>query len=969
MLFATSCSSDDLEKVQSGNEAQVKFSLNLEGGVASRAISDGKKADNLFYAIYNAEKKLITTINSSNQGLLFKDAAFSTSDLKENVTVTLAKGQEYTAVFWADNEGCDKYTVTAGVDKFNVQVNYGGGNNNEYRDAFYAAKTFEVSGDATIDVELKRPFAQINVGVIKADWDAAVKSGIEIENSSVVIKNVANVIDILTGEVTGNETVTYTAGTITSLANDLEVDVDKDGTIQNDEKYKWLSMSYILPSATPGNASTTLESLEYTFEPKNGEDIILKNGLNNVPVQRNWRTNIIGKLLTGDITFDITIDPAYIPNGDNNIEIGEQNVSGVTELETAMANNNSTESIIYNIEGLSASNNVSVSIPSNFVSENVTFNFTDIKNGANLTITGADYAKKAVIKVPTATTITQLTVNTPYAHVVVAQGIYTDIDATTSSSTLVVAGGVQVQNTITVQAGNVQIQKDAEVNQATIIQGNNNDAPVFVYVDKGAQAPTTGEDVIISNETANEAGVYTITLTKDINLSEILVLDKGTILDGNEHTLTSTAGRAINVATDNKVVIKNLTIVAEGERAINVIQKPANLTIENVIATADNYTLNVATSAGAAQVAINNSTLTGACTVNVSGAGADVSIEGSTINCVDENTTAGEAYAALSLNYEAEGGSIIATNTTVNVTECSDSMKGRNAAEEGTVTINGSTNDVVTTVAVITYEGSPYYHGFQTLADAVEFAKGGETITVIRDITLTETCVINKAISLDLNDKKITANTDDKDAFNISGNATITNGSINTNSKYAIVIDNEEGLTDVNFTDLNITGTRSENNGAIILVGYAKVTLGTGVNINASGYICVVESSTNEVGSDKVANVIIDGASLTLVSASDIGSVIGAGHESTITVISGTIDGTKSPYAACAFPTGGTVNINDGTINGTLYEHTPYKGKKTEIIVSGGTFNNVVTSEFLKTGYTCSSSGTSWTVSQTDNNN
>ena len=56
----------------------------------------------------------------------------------------------------------------------------------------------------------------------------------------------------------------------------------------------------------------------------------------------------------------------------------------------------------------------------------------------------------------------------------------------------------------------------------------------------------------------------------------------------------------------------------------------------------------------------------------------------------DNNTTVGEAYAALSLNKDAVGGSIVATNTTVNVTAGSDSNKGRNGAENGTVTANGT---------------------------------------------------------------------------------------------------------------------------------------------------------------------------------------------------------------------------------------------------------------------------------------
>jgi len=54
MLFATSCSNDELEGARSGNEAQVTFSLGLEGGLDTRAISDGTGAKKLICAIYDA---------------------------------------------------------------------------------------------------------------------------------------------------------------------------------------------------------------------------------------------------------------------------------------------------------------------------------------------------------------------------------------------------------------------------------------------------------------------------------------------------------------------------------------------------------------------------------------------------------------------------------------------------------------------------------------------------------------------------------------------------------------------------------------------------------------------------------------------------------------------------------------------------------------------------------------------------
>lgn len=330
MLLATSCSNDELDVVQSGNEAQVTFSLGLEGGIATRAaISDGTGAKKLVYAVYklNADGTpvLQNVVGSNNEGQFVDTEAFD-GGLTETVSVTLAKGQTYQVAFWAQNPNCNAYTTT---DLTNVEVSYNQAtNNNDVRDAFFKTVEFTVSGNQTIDVELKRPFAQINVGVYKTDWEAAVKSGIEIEKSSVVIKDAATSINLLTGEV-GDETtdveVSYLSNTIPN--EDLKVDLngDKDYDDEN-EKYKWLSMSYILVAdrnADSGNGvlgdeRDALESLQYTFSPKSGNEITFGDGLNSVPVQRNWRTNILGQILTGKIEFNIRINPIF--DGDINVD-------------------------------------------------------------------------------------------------------------------------------------------------------------------------------------------------------------------------------------------------------------------------------------------------------------------------------------------------------------------------------------------------------------------------------------------------------------------------------------------------------------------------------------------------------------------------------------------------------------------------------------------------------------------------
>lgn len=333
MLFATSCSNDELNLVQSGNEAQVTFSLGLEGGIGSRTISDGSGANKLVYAVFDENGIRIDGIDQE---------IVNNVDFPYNATMTLAKGQEYTVVFWAQNSACSSYTID---DDMNVTVNYEGDNNDENRDAFFKAETFTVRGNQEIGVVLKRPFAQINVGVDQQDWEDALASNIEIENSSVVIEEAATKIDLLTGNVSDPVTVEYELATIpyqftTSQTLEVETDATRDGK----EQYVWLSMSYILPydASEGGAARTTVESLSYTFDPENTskKDILFNEGLNGVPVRRNWRTNILGKILTGDIQFNISILPIY--DGDYNEPTFDENnqlvVSTAEDLKKALAN-------------------------------------------------------------------------------------------------------------------------------------------------------------------------------------------------------------------------------------------------------------------------------------------------------------------------------------------------------------------------------------------------------------------------------------------------------------------------------------------------------------------------------------------------------------------------------------------------------------------------------------------------------
>ena len=304
MFFATSCSNDEMAVGNSVNNAQVNFTLGVDGNIATRAAGGEMNADMLVYSLFDAEGKLVSTANAAD-GMVVVENAFE-AGAAENVSMALVKGQTYTIAFWAQNSACKAYELAAEDGALKVDVDYNGANNDETRDAFYAAETFTVEGDADIEVVLKRPFAQINLGVSAKDWEAAIASGINITASKVVIKNAATSINLFDGSVSGEAVVTYDYANIPSGSTRA---ASTKSLVVNDEEYKWLSMSYILTD----ESKSTLDSdgLQFILATADGGNIILEEGLHNVPVQRNWRTNVVGDVLTGEVNFSVSVDPIY----------------------------------------------------------------------------------------------------------------------------------------------------------------------------------------------------------------------------------------------------------------------------------------------------------------------------------------------------------------------------------------------------------------------------------------------------------------------------------------------------------------------------------------------------------------------------------------------------------------------------------------------------------------------------------
>lgn len=293
-LLAVSCNKEQVTEVPDGQTVDVTFTAALPGEMATKAIGDGQTAKKLYVSVYE---------NDDEKTKLDLDKTATFTDLKTQVTFSLVKGKTYNFVFWAQAAEGAPYDVT---DLKNIKISYEGAEaNDEKRDAFYATrKELKVNGALTETIKLYRPFAQVNFGT--ADYEAAVAAGVEPVKSVFTATDVATVFD--TFEAEGKEAKDVVTFTESALPG--ETLVTKAGD------YKWMTMNYILPMGKQD--AKHISNVTAEFIPETG--ITVKASSPQTPVQNNYRTNILGNLLTSQVIFNIEIVPIF-NEPDNDIDI------------------------------------------------------------------------------------------------------------------------------------------------------------------------------------------------------------------------------------------------------------------------------------------------------------------------------------------------------------------------------------------------------------------------------------------------------------------------------------------------------------------------------------------------------------------------------------------------------------------------------------------------------------------------
>ena len=292
-LLAVGCNKERVTEVPDGQMVDVTFTAALPGEMATKAIGDGQTAKNLYVSVYE---------NDAEKTKLDLDKTATFTDLKTQVKFSLVKGKTYNFVFWAQAEGAP-YDVT---DLKNIKVkNYTTGANDEKRDAFYATrKELKVNGALTETIKLYRPFAQVNFAT--ADYAEAQKAGFSPAVSSFTASGAATTFDTFAAE--GKDEVAV-ALTETNVPADILKTLDG-------KTYTRLAMNYLIPVGKQGESHNI--DVAATFKANNGEAVTVSAP--NAPVQNNYRTNILGNLLTSQVIFNVEIVPIF-NEPDNDIDI------------------------------------------------------------------------------------------------------------------------------------------------------------------------------------------------------------------------------------------------------------------------------------------------------------------------------------------------------------------------------------------------------------------------------------------------------------------------------------------------------------------------------------------------------------------------------------------------------------------------------------------------------------------------
>ncbi len=299
------------ENEQLAGPSNVTFEVSTPE-IATKAIGDGMTATKLYYQVFDADGNAIEGLGVQNKDLVSG---------KTTVSFQLVKDQTYNFIFWAQTAEAGYYTIdaTEGLKKITADYSTHKGANDENRDAFFAVeKSLKITGPVSKNIELKRPFAQVNIATVGSYKVGEKKKAIDFSEakSSVKIVYIPTEFSPL-----AEKQVSKTKTTTFATAEIPEGNITVEG-----KSYKYMAMNYIFASEEGSvydiTATLKVGGTNYTVT------------IPNAPLKRNWRTNIVGDFLTTSAEFNVVVVPGFETE---TADMDLNNPKNETELAAAMA--------------------------------------------------------------------------------------------------------------------------------------------------------------------------------------------------------------------------------------------------------------------------------------------------------------------------------------------------------------------------------------------------------------------------------------------------------------------------------------------------------------------------------------------------------------------------------------------------------------------------------------------------------
>ena len=318
-FFAASCQQENLEPAASANT--VTYTVEVPGALKTKALGDELTAvDKVYYQVYRAGEIEDPAKDFVYDGEADVNAGTGTASFE----LEFVKGQSFVVLFWAQNQNLTMFDIE---DLREVTLTTPGASNNVNAQVFAGKDTVaDCVSTKGGKVELTRPISQLNIFTTKESLTFGTKS-ITLSESKVTVRGLYTTYNVAEGEaVITPETAEFI---YTSAAVPATQDTDP---------YAYVAMNYV---GFAPEASTTVE-VDFTIKTSEGD---VSHSVSSVPVKPNYRTNIVGNLLTEATDYDVTLDAGW--DG----EYEEVVVSTAQDLQTTINDAPEGETVEISLSG------------------------------------------------------------------------------------------------------------------------------------------------------------------------------------------------------------------------------------------------------------------------------------------------------------------------------------------------------------------------------------------------------------------------------------------------------------------------------------------------------------------------------------------------------------------------------------------------------------------------------------------